>query len=83
MFEVFNVPAMNVSIQAILSHYANGRVSGINIDSGDGVSQIMVIYEGYALAPATQRINMAGIDLTNYLSKLLARRGYVFSTSSK
>merc|ERR1712178_301914 len=38
MFETFNVPAMYVQIQAVLSLYASGRTTGIVMDSGDGVS---------------------------------------------
>merc|ERR1719317_451643 len=38
MFETFNMPAMYVAIQAVLSLYASGRTTGIVMDSGDGVS---------------------------------------------
>merc|ERR1712130_1043276 len=38
MFETFNMPAMYVAIQAVLSLYASGRPTGIVMDSGDGVS---------------------------------------------
>ena len=34
MFETFNVPAMYVAIQAVLSLYASGRTTGIVLDSG-------------------------------------------------
>lgn len=37
MFETFNVPAMYVAIQAVLSLYASGRTTGIVVDSGDGM----------------------------------------------
>ena len=46
MFEKFNTPAMYVAIQALLALYASGRNTGIVLDSGDGVSQIVPVYDG-------------------------------------
>ena len=46
MFETFNVPAIYVSIQAVLSLYGSGRTTGVVFDSGDGVSHVVPIYEG-------------------------------------
>jgi len=83
MFEDFHVPSMYVAIQAVLSLYASGRVTGVVLDSGDGVSHTVPIFEGFACPHGIQRINLAGRDLTEHMSKLLQHSGTTLTTSAE
>ena len=81
MFESFNVHAVCMATQTVLSLYASGRTTGLVMDSGDGVSGTVPIFEGYALPHVTLRLDLAGRDLTECLMKFLTERRYSFSTT--
>ena len=52
MFEVFNVPCLYVSMQAVCALYSYGRTTGVVLDSGEGVTHTVPIYEGFAIPHA-------------------------------
>jgi centractin len=82
-FEKFNVPALYVSMQAVLSLYAAGKTTGVVLDVGDGVSHSVPVFEGFALPHAITRSDVAGREVTNYFQLLLRRAGYNFHTSAE
>jgi len=83
MFDTFNVPGLYIAIQAVLSLYSAGKFTGIVCDSGDGVTHLVPIFDGYALPHSIQRINLAGRDLTDALLKILSERGLHMTTSAE
>ena len=83
MFDTFNVPGLYIAIQAVLSLYSAGKFTGIVCDSGDGVSHLVPIFDGYALPHSILRVNLAGRDLTAYLVKILSERGHHFTSSAE
>ncbi|NWX94768.1 ACTY protein, partial [Nothoprocta pentlandii] len=82
-FETFNVPALFISMQAVLSLYATGRTTGAVLDAGDGVTHAVPIYEGFALPHSITRVDVAGRDVSRYLRLLLRKEGTDFRTSAE
>lgn len=82
MFEKYGFRAIHVAIQASLTLYAQGLMTGVVVDSGDGVTHICPVYDGFCLTPLTKRLDVAGRDITRYLIKLLLLRGYAFNQTA-
>lgn len=70
MFEKYGFDSTYIAIQAVLTLYAQGLISGVVIDSGDGVTHICPVYEGFTLPHLTRRLDIAGKDITRYLIKV-------------
>ena len=83
MFETFNVPGLYISIQAVLSLYSAGKYTGLVLDSGDGVTHAVPIFDGYCLPHAILRLDIAGRDLTEYMVNLLSETGNRFYTTAE
>ncbi len=82
IFEKFGFSTMQIQVQAILSMYSEGRMTSCILDSGDGVSNIIPIVDGYVINNRIKKSELAGKEVTKYLTKLLFLRGYAFNTSA-
>ncbi|KAK6197448.1 centractin actin-related protein of the dynactin complex [Scheffersomyces amazonensis] len=82
LFESFSIPCIYISIQAVLSLYSSGRTTGVVIDSGDGISHIVPVYEGFSLPTSIKRLDIGGRDITEQLGYNLRRMIGVNLTSS-
>lgn len=82
MFEHYEFGAAKVNIQAMLVLYAQGLLSGVVVDAGDGVTHIVPVYEGVVPPTLIKRLNVAGRHITRYLIKLLQLRGYAFNRTA-
>jgi len=82
MFEKYGFQGSYIAIQAVLTLYAQGLMTGVVVDSGDGVTHICPVVDGFGLSQTTKRLDVAGRDITEYLIKLLFLRGYNFNKSA-
>lgn len=83
MFETFDVQNMYIAIQAVMSLYSAGRTTGLVVDSGDGVTHTVPVFEGFSLPHAVEKMEIAGRVLTNWMQKLLLECGQSFTSSSE
>ena len=82
MFEHYEFSALYIAIQAVLTLCAQGLVTGIVLDSGDGVTHTLPVYDGYCCEHLIGRMNLAGREVTDHLINLLLMRGYSFNRSA-
>jgi len=82
MFEKYGFKGVYIGIQAVLVLYAQGLLTGVVVDSGDGVTHIIPVFDGFALPHLTKRLDVAGRDITRHLIKLLLLRGYAFNRTA-
>ena len=83
MFETFNVPGMYIAVQAILALAASWTkksaedrtLTGTVIDSGDGVTHVIPVADGYVIGSAIKHIPLAGRDITAFVQRQLRDRG--------
>lgn len=88
MFETFNVPGLYIAVQAVLALCASllvkkadtkggkqNTVTGTVIDSGDGVTHVIPVFEGYTIGSCIKHIPLAGRDVTNFMLQQLRDRG--------
>jgi len=82
MFENYGFHGAYIATQAVLTLYAQGLLTGVVVDSGDGVTHIVAVYDGFTIPSITKRLDIAGRDITQYLIELLLVHGYVFNKTA-
>ena len=82
MFEKFGIDRLQYGMQALMSLYAEGLFTAMLLDSGDGVTHCIPVFDGNIMTHSFERLDIAGRHVTNNLIKLLHMRGYAFNSSS-
>ena len=82
MFETFNVPGMYIAVQAVLAlaaSWSSNKVTeqtltGTVIDSGDGVTHVIPVADGYVIGSSIKHVPIAGRDMTYFIQQMLRER---------
>ncbi|VDM03096.1 unnamed protein product [Schistocephalus solidus] len=75
LFETFNVPATYIFIQGVAALYASGRTTGLVVEIGEDITQVLSITSGYAKPNACSRVDFGGGDITTWMAALLDESG--------
>jgi len=86
MFETFNVKGLHISVQAVLALYAQWAqtrdqaarktdLNGLVIDSGDGLTQVIPVADGFVIGSCIREIPLGGRHVTQFVSDMLTDRG--------
>eukprot|EP00477_Mikrocytos_mackini_P000214 GAHX01000227.1.p1 GENE.GAHX01000227.1~~GAHX01000227.1.p1 ORF type:complete len:406 (-),score=79.84 GAHX01000227.1:35-1216(-) len=82
MFERFDFDRVKIVPQAILTLYAQGLTTGLVLDSGDGVSHAMPVFNSFLVSTSVKRLDVAGSHVTQRLIQLLQLGGYYLNSSA-
>merc|ERR1712137_859169 len=82
MFETFNVPGLYIAVQAVLALAASWTskqvtqrtLTGTVVDSGDGVTHVIPVADGYVIGSCIKHIPIAGRDITSFVQQLMRER---------
>ena len=75
IFDSFHVVNFYSAISGVLALYASGKTTGIVLESGEGVTHSIPVFEGYSIPYASIKLNMGGQDITKYFMSLFEEQG--------
>jgi len=78
MFETFNIPGLYIAVQAVLALAASWTskqvkertLTGTVIDSGDGVTHVIPVAEGYVIGSSIKSMPLAGRTVSQFIQQL-------------
>ncbi|GER51436.1 actin-related protein [Striga asiatica] len=75
MFEKYQVPALFLAKNAVLTSFASGRATSLVVDCGGGSTTVVPVHDGYVLQKAVASSPIGGEFLSDCLLKSLENKG--------
>jgi actin, other eukaryote len=82
MFENYDIPSLFFAKQEVLGLFGCGRYNGLIINSGEILTTSIPILDGFPVKKNSLKTNVAGKEITSYLTKLLCKNGLNFGKNS-
>jgi len=76
MFETLRAKSLAIFNSAVLSLFSTGRTRGLVVESGEGLTQAVPIFEGYAIPHAIFKMEVAGRDITECVQQRMEGAKY-------
>lgn len=80
MFETFNVKGLFIGVQAVFALISSSGIAenvsytGTVLDSGDGVTHIIPVVDGFIISSCIKHIPLAGSNMTSFISNMIRER---------
>ena len=80
MFETFNVKGLYIGVQAVFALISssgiadNDSYTGTVLDSGDGVTHIIPVVDGFVISSCIKHIPLAGSNMTSFVANMIRDR---------
>ena len=77
MFETFNVKGLYIGVQAVFALISSSGVNenvsytGTVLDSGDGVTHIIPVVDGFVINSCIKHIPLAGSNMTSFIGNMV------------
>ncbi len=75
LFETHQVKSVAIIDTATTAVFSIGETTGLSIDIGCGLCTICPVMNGRIFGPSVQKLNLAGMDVEDYLEQLLTQYG--------
>ena len=80
MFQTFNIKGLYIGVQAVLALISSSGIgdhisyTGTVLDSGDGVTHIIPVVDGFVINSCIKHIPLAGSNMTAFICDMLRQR---------
>lgn len=83
MFEKLKVKSVAIFNTAVLSLFSTGRTRGLVVESGEGRTHAVPVFEGYAIPHAIFKMEVAGGDITAKVQEMMEQGNCEFASNMR